>query len=378
MGKPNQPLSFNGTAGPALRSSLKFGNTARTTSVEKISPRPTPMNTSSIEARARRGSAALSFASANFLPARSNARSTIWRPRPPNWAFAASRVARRMAARARPVTTTLSQAAGGDPALGARDQHLVAVVQLRDQRRDAAVDLRPDRRIADVGMDRIGEIDRGCAARERNEPPLGGEAEHLVVKQLELGVLEELFRIVARQRLDRLPQASIGAAFAHHRRVGARAGVLIDGVRGDAVFRHFVHLVGADLELDPLAARPDDGGVDRAIVVLLRRRDIVLEAPRHARPGRVGDADRGIAVGDGVDENAKAVDVGQLLERDRAPLHLAPDRIGLLLAALDLDLDAAAGELVGELGRDAGDDRAVLGLQLFETRDDELIGVRHQ
>ena len=73
------------------------------------------MKTSSIEARARRGSAAFSLASANFLPARSKARSTIWRPSPPNWAFAASRVARRMAARARPVTTTLSQAAGGDP-----------------------------------------------------------------------------------------------------------------------------------------------------------------------------------------------------------------------------------------------------------------------
>ena len=174
FGKPNQPLSFCGTAGPGLRSSLKFGNTARTTSVEKISPRPTPMNTSSIEARARRGSAALSFASVNFLPARSNARSTIWRPSPPNCAFAASRVARRMAARARPVTTTLSHAAGGEPALGARDQHLVAVVQFRDQRRDAAVDLRADRRIADVGMDRIGEVDRRRAARAaRSAAPWG-------------------------------------------------------------------------------------------------------------------------------------------------------------------------------------------------------------
>ena len=34
-------------------------------------------------------------------------------PRPPYWVLAASRVARRIAARARPVTTTLSQAAGG-------------------------------------------------------------------------------------------------------------------------------------------------------------------------------------------------------------------------------------------------------------------------
>ena len=64
-------------------------------------------------ARASRGSAALSLASENFCPARSKARSMIWRPSPPNCALAASRVARRMAARARPVTTTLSQAAGG-------------------------------------------------------------------------------------------------------------------------------------------------------------------------------------------------------------------------------------------------------------------------
>jgi hypothetical protein len=71
------------------------------------------MKTSSIEARASRGNALFSLASLNFRPARSNARSTICRPRPPYCAFAASLVARRIAARARPVTTRLSQAAGG-------------------------------------------------------------------------------------------------------------------------------------------------------------------------------------------------------------------------------------------------------------------------
>ena len=98
-----EPAAFvRGDGGARLALVLEVGKTARTTSVEKISPRPTPMKTSSIEVRASRGSAAFSFASANFLPARSNARSMICRPRPPNWAFAASRVARRMAARARP------------------------------------------------------------------------------------------------------------------------------------------------------------------------------------------------------------------------------------------------------------------------------------
>ena len=152
------------------------------------------MKTSSIELRASRGSALFSLASVNLRPARSNARSTIWRPRPPYCAFAASRVARRIAARARPVTTMLSQAAGGVRLVGARDQHLVAVAQRRDQRRDAAVDLGADGRIADVGVDGIGEVDRGRAARQRDQAPLGREAEHLVLEQFELGVLEELFR----------------------------------------------------------------------------------------------------------------------------------------------------------------------------------------
>ena len=364
LGRPNQPLSFGGTAGPALRSSLKSGCTARTTSAENISPRPTPMNTSSSELRARRGNAAFSLSSANFLPARSNARSTICRPRPPYCALTASRVARRMAARARPVTTTIPRPRAARGPRRARS-HFVAVVQLGNQRRDAAVDFRADRRIADIGMHGIGEIDRRRAARQRDQPALRGEAKNLILKQFELGVLEKLFGIVARQRLDRLPQAAIGAAFADRRRIGARAGVLVDGVRGDAVFGHLVHLVGANLQFDALAARPDDRRVDRAIVVLLRRRNIVLEAPGHARPGRVRDADRGIAVRDRVDDDAKAIDVGQLLEGDRSALHLAPDRIGLLLPALDLDLDAAPGELIGELGLDAGDDRAVLGLQLL-------------
>ena len=92
----------------------------------------------------------------------------------------------------------------------------------------------------------------------------------------------------------------------------------------------------------------------------------------------MGDADGGIAVGDGVDQDAKPVDVGKLLEGDGAALHLFPDRVGLLLPALHFDLDAAAGELVGELGGDAGDDRPVLGFERFQSRNDEAIGLRHQ
>ena len=90
------------------------------------------------------------------------------------------------------------------------------------------------------------------------------------------------------------------------------------------------------------------------------------------------DAHRGITIGDRIDEDAEAVDIGKLLESDRVALHLPPDRIGLFLPALDLDLDAAPRELVLQLVGDTGDQRAVLRLQPFEPVDDELVGVRHQ
>ena len=178
------------------------------------------------------------------------------------------------------------------------DLDLVAVLELGHQRRDLAVDLAADRGVADVGMHRIGEVDHLGAARQRDQLALRREAEHLVVEQLELGVLEELLRIGAvRQQLDGAAQPRIGARFARQH-LGRRAGaVLVERMRGDAVFGDLVHLLGADLQLDALLPGPDHGRVDRAVVVLLGRRDVVLEAARHHRPGGVHDAERLVAIG---------------------------------------------------------------------------------
>src|ERR1700747_1960716 len=137
---------------------------ARTTSDARISLRPTAENTSSIEARARRGSAPSSFSSEYSILARWHSRSTMRRPNAEYWLRTASRVARRMAARALPVTTIDSPPAGGA---------VCAVLQRRGQRSDLAVDLGADRHVADVGVHRIGEIDRGGAARQRDQLALG-------------------------------------------------------------------------------------------------------------------------------------------------------------------------------------------------------------
>src|SRR5712691_11200151 len=74
------------------------------------------------------------------------------------------------------------------------DFDLVAVVQLGAQRDHPAVDLRADAAVADLGVYRIGEVDRRGATRERDQIALRGEGEHLVMEHLELGMLEELLR----------------------------------------------------------------------------------------------------------------------------------------------------------------------------------------
>src|SRR5882757_1206019 len=99
-------------------------------------------------------------------------------------------------------------------------------------------------------------------------------------------------------------------------------------MRRDAELGDLVHLYGADLQLDALLAGADHRGVDRAIVVLLGGRDIVLEAAGHHRPGGVDDAERLVAFRRLAHHNTETEDVGELLEADRLALHLAPDRIG--------------------------------------------------
>ena len=168
--------------------------------------------------------------------------------------------------------------------LGADDLDLVAVLQLGQERRHAAVDLAAHRRVADIGMDRVREIDGRSPARQGDEPGLGREAEDLVVEQLELGVLEEFLRIVAlRQEIDGASKPLVGAAFHGETRIVVHA-FLVERVGRNAVFGDLLHDDGADLQFDPLAAGSDHGGVERAVIVLLRGRDVILVAAGDHRP----------------------------------------------------------------------------------------------
>src|SRR3546814_7825679 len=56
-----------------------------------------------------------------------------------------------------------------------------------------------------------------------------------------------------------------------------RAVLLVYPVGGYAVLGHLMHVVRADLHLDAMPLRSDDGGVQRAVAVGLGGRDVVLE-----------------------------------------------------------------------------------------------------
>ena len=189
-----------------------------------------------------------------------------------------------MRARALPVTTKRSQVRRRRLRLRRDDLDLIAVGQLGAQRQQAAVDLGADAGVADLRMDRIGEIDRRRAARQRDQIALRREGEDLVLEHFELGVLEKFLR--ARGMVEDVEQFAQPAVL---RPVGAAGALLVDPVRGDAELGDLMHVAGADLDLDALPLGADDAGVERAVIVGLRGRDVVLEAAGHDVIGGMDD-----------------------------------------------------------------------------------------
>ena len=149
------------------------------------------------------------------------------------------------------------------------------------------------------------------------------------------------------------PGKGIGFAF---QELGRRAdAILVEGVGGDAEFGDLVHFLGADLQFDALIAGADHGGVDRPIIVLLWRRDVILEPAGHHRPRRMHDAQRPVAGLDVLHQHAEPEDIGQLLEPDRLALHLGPDRKRLLPPAVNTSNEVVVLQVLGELAFNLAD-----------------------
>ena len=155
----------------------------------------------------------------------------------------------------------------------------VAALEFGAQRHKFVVDLGRDAAVADVAVDRVGEVHRCRASGERKDLAFGREYIDLVGEEVDLDVLEELGCIAARvlnvqQRLQPLVRAALQLA-----QLGL--GRFVEPVRGNTRLGDPVHRQGADLHLHRSAIGADQRGVQRLVAVDLRDRDVILELAGH-------------------------------------------------------------------------------------------------
>ena len=116
---------------------------------------------------------------------------------------------------------------------------------------------------------------------------------------------------------------------------------LVQPVRGDAGLGDAMHVLRADLRFERRAERTEQRGVQRLVAVGLRDRDVVLELARDRLVQAVQDAERGVAGGHVLDQDAHAVDVEHLRERVVLFAHLLVHAVHRLFAAAHRRRDAA-------------------------------------
>ena len=100
-----------------------------------------------------------------------------------------------------------------------------------------------------------------------------------------------------------------------------------------------MHALRADLQLDHIPFRTDDGRVERLVAVMLRNGDVVLEVLRYRRILLRNEAVNRKAVRNafGIDDDADTVKIVNVLEALVLVAHLVVDRKQVLGPSLQLD-----------------------------------------
>ena len=223
----------------------------------------------------------------------------------------------------------------------------VAILERGAQRHHAAVHARAHALVADVGVDRVGEVDGGGAPGQRLDLALGREGVDLLGVEVDLQVLDELLRVAdLLLPLEQLAQPDEVGLVAR----GPDPPLLVLPVRGNPLLGVQVHLLGADLHLEGEPVVADDRGVQRLVAVGPRHRDEVLDPPGHGRPGLVDDAEGRVAVLHRPGDDAQRDEVVDAVEVDLLPAELEVDAVEALGPPRNLD--------DGDLGLlELGDDR---------------------
>ena len=265
-------------------------------------------------------------------------------------------------------------------------EHLddVAVVERGLQRHQPAVHPGADGVVADLGVDGVGEVDRGGTGGQRDHVAARREDVDLGAVDLEAQRLQELAGVVDLalpvEQLAHPGHVALGRhGVAALVGVAARARVvLVLPVRRDAVLGAAVHREGADLHLDRLARRAHHRRVQRLVHVELRHRDVVLESPQHRVPAGVKDAEHRVAVAVLLDQDADADQVVDVVELAAADDHLLVDRVVVLRPAGDRGGDLRLAQVLLDLGDHLGEELVARRRPLGHHSHDLVVDLRVQ
>lgn len=119
----------------------------------------------------------------------------------------------------------------------------------------------------------------------------------------------------------------------------AFAAFFVTPVGGDTEFVELVHIEGADLHFHTFVFRADDDGVQTFITVAFGVGDVVVELAGNGLPEAVDDAQRGVTLGDGIDQNPHGADVEQAVEAEFFLHHFFVNGVDVFRTAGDFKVD---------------------------------------
>ena len=187
--------------------------------------------------------------------------------------------------------------------------------------------------MADIGMHRIGEIDRRRAGRQFDDAAFRRKDVNFVREEIGFHALDK-FKRTARALLQ-LQQALQPALGANLRGSAAFARLFISPVRGDPHFRHLIHIFGTDLHLDRHAVRTDHRGMQRLIAVGFGDSDVIFHTAWTRFVQAVHLTEHAIAGVHVLHDHAESVDIHDGVKALLFQRHFAVDRVEMFFTAAD-------------------------------------------
>ncbi|MCG3171424.1 MAG: hypothetical protein CALGDGBN_03036 [Pseudomonadales bacterium] len=237
---------------------------------------------------------------------------------------------------------------------------------------DAAVHTRATAAVPQLAVDLVSEVDRRRSRRQIDHVTVRGQHVDTIGDHLAPQVFgNRLAGVELAAPLDDLaqPRDLVVVAASGRRAIAA----LVGPVRTDPQLGFLMHVAGADLHLEHLAAVTDHRGVQRAVAVVLGVRDVVVEFAGQVAPESVHHAERRVAVGDRAHQRAHRTHVVHLAYPDPLALHLAPDAVQVLRPARELRTQARRRQRLGEARDRRRDEVVAIGAPFREQLRDTAV-----